>query len=82
MAEQSQAQAAAVASADAPAQPFNALAAELGLPLSTLHLLRARGEGPECFKLGRRLYVSREAKAAWIAELQRKARMTAEQVAA
>ena len=54
-----------------PAQPFNEVVAELGLPLSTLHLLRARGQGPRCFKLGRRLYVSTQAKQDWIAAQER-----------
>jgi len=57
----------------AAAQPFNELAHELKLPLSTLQLLRARGQGPKVFRLGRRLYVSPAAKAAWIATLERTA---------
>ena len=57
--------------AETPAQPFNEIAAELGLPLSTLHLLRARGQGPKCFRLGRRLYVSSQAKQDWIAARER-----------
>lgn len=54
----------------ADAQPFTDLATELRLPISTLHLLRARGQGPKCFKLGRRLYVSRRSKAEWISQLE------------
>ena len=53
----------------ADAQPFNELAAELKLPLSTLHLLRARGKGPRTFRLGRHVYVSKQAKQEWIAAL-------------
>jgi hypothetical protein len=55
----------------AAAQPFNDLASELKLPLSTLQLLRARGQGPKTFRLGRRIYVSPSAKADWIATLER-----------
>ena len=57
--------------ADTPAQPLDELAAELKLPASTMSLLRARGQGPKCFKLGRRLYVSQQAKLDWIASMER-----------
>jgi hypothetical protein len=58
---------------DSPAQPLHAVAAELEIPKSTMALLRARGQGPHCFKLGRRLYVSKRAKDEWIATLERDA---------
>ena len=41
----------------APALPVGDVALFLGLPTSTIDLLRAQGKGPRCFKLGRRLYV-------------------------
>jgi hypothetical protein len=59
--------------ADPPAQPVHAVAAELGIPRSTMALLRARGQGPHCFKVGRRLYVSKRAKQEWIETLERDA---------
>ena len=43
----------------APALPVADVALFLDLPLSTMDKLRAQGQGPRCFKLGRRLYVRR-----------------------
>ena len=40
----------------APALPLADVAVLLDLPLSTIDKLRARGQGPRCFLIGRRLY--------------------------
>ena len=41
----------------APVLPLADVAVFLDLPLSTIDKLRAQGNGPKCFKIGRRLYV-------------------------
>lgn len=50
----------------APALPLMDVALFLDLPVSTLDALRARGTGPRCFKLGRRLYVRQADLRDWI----------------
>lgn len=41
----------------APALPLTDVGLFLDVPLSTLDMLRAKGQGPRTFKIGRRLYV-------------------------
>jgi predicted DNA-binding transcriptional regulator AlpA len=50
----------------APALPLADVALFLDLPLSTVDKLRATGDGPRCFKLGRRLYVRQADLRAWL----------------
>lgn len=50
----------------APALPLADISLFLDLPLSTLDKLRAQGQGPRCFRLGRRLYVRQADLRQWI----------------
>lgn len=50
----------------APALPLADVATFLDLPLSTMDKLRVQGKGPQCFKLGRRLYVHQSELRKWI----------------
>lgn len=50
----------------APALPLADIALFLYLPLSTVDKLRAKGKGPKCFKLGRRLYVRQSDLREWL----------------
>ena len=50
----------------APVLPLGDVAVFLGLPLSTIEKLRAQGQGPKCFLLGRRLYVRQVDMRAWL----------------
>jgi excisionase family DNA binding protein len=45
------------------------VAAYLGVPVSTIHFWRGRGQGPAAIKVGRRLVFRAEDLAAWIQEL-------------
>lgn len=47
-----------------------AVSAETGIPEATLRYWRHRDEGPESFKLGRRVVYKRSAVNAWIAAQQ------------
>jgi Helix-turn-helix domain len=49
-----------------PALPIADVALYLDIPLSTLDLLRAKGQGPRCFRIGRRLYVLQADLRAWL----------------
>lgn len=49
-----------------PALPIADVALYLDVPLSTLDLLRAKGRGPKCFRIGRRLYVLQSELRAWL----------------
>jgi hypothetical protein len=51
---------------NAPALPVADVALFLDLPLSTVDKLRAKGKGPKCFRLGRRLYVRHADLRAWL----------------
>jgi predicted DNA-binding transcriptional regulator AlpA len=42
------------------------IALYLDLPVSTLHKLRAQGNGPRTFKIGRKLYATRPAVNEWL----------------
>ena len=57
----------------APALPVADVALFLDLPLSTMDKLRAQGQGPRCFKLGRRLYVRRVDLHEWLDTMSEKA---------
>ena len=57
----------------APALPVADVALFLDLPLSTMDKLRAEGQGPRCFKLGRRLYVRRVDLHEWLDLMSTKA---------
>ena len=46
------------------------IAALANVPISTVHLLRGRGEGPAMFKVGRRLACTRQAFDEWIQSRQ------------
>ncbi len=50
----------------APALPFVEVGLLLDIPIATLNALRARGKGPPCFRLGRRLYVRQTDLRAWL----------------
>jgi hypothetical protein len=50
----------------APVLPIADVALFLDLPLSTVDKLRAQGKGPQCFRLGRRLYVRQEDLRSWL----------------
>ena len=50
----------------APVLPLGDVALFLDLPTSTIEKLRARGQGPRIFKLGRRLYVRQADLREWI----------------
>lgn len=50
----------------APALPLADVALFLDLPLSTVDKLRAQGKGPQCFRLGRRLYVRQRDLRDWL----------------
>jgi hypothetical protein len=50
----------------APALPVADVALFLDLPLSTVEKLRARGKGPKCFRIGRRLYVRQSDLRVWL----------------
>lgn len=52
--------------AAAPVLPLADVALFLDLPLSTVDKLRAQGHGPQCFKLGRRLYVRQADLREWL----------------
>ncbi len=52
-----------------PALPIADVALYLDVPMSTLDLLRARGQGPKCFKIGRRLYVLQSELRAWLEKM-------------
>jgi len=49
--------------------PFAKVAELLNIPLSTLKKLRARGHGPPCIKIGRRLFVRPADLDAWIKQM-------------
>lgn len=51
---------------NSPALPLADVAIFLDLPLSTMDKLRVLGKGPQCFKLGRRLYVHQTDLRKWI----------------
>jgi predicted DNA-binding transcriptional regulator AlpA len=53
----------------APALPLADVSLFLDCPLSTLDMLRAKGQGPRTFKIGRRLYVTQSALRAWIDQM-------------
>ena len=50
----------------APALPLADVSLFLDLPLSTVDKLRSEGKGPQCFRLGRRLYVRQTDLRAWL----------------
>lgn len=50
----------------APALPLADVSLFLDCPLSTLDMLRAKGDGPRTFKIGRRLYVRQADLRAWL----------------
>jgi predicted DNA-binding transcriptional regulator AlpA len=51
------------------ALPIGDVSLYLDVPMSTLDLLRAKGQGPKCFKIGRRLYVLKAELHAWLERL-------------
>jgi hypothetical protein len=53
----------------APALPLTDVGLFFDVPLSTLDMLRAKGDGPRTFKIGRRLYVRQSDLRAWIDKL-------------
>ncbi len=53
----------------APALPLSDAALFLDVPLSTMDMLRAKGQGPRTFKIGRRLYVRQVDLRAWLDSL-------------
>lgn len=53
----------------APALPLGDVSLFLDVPLSTLDMLRAKGQGPRTFKIGRRLYVRRADLVEWFDRL-------------
>ena len=53
----------------APALPLTDVSLILDCPLSTLDMLRAKGQGPRTFKIGRRLYVRQTDLRAWLDRL-------------
>jgi len=55
------------------ALPYADAALFLDIPLSTLDKLRAEGNGPRCFKLGRRLYVRQADLRAWLDKMAEQA---------
>ena len=50
----------------APALPVADVALFLDVPLSTIDKLRARGQGPRTFRIGRRLYVRQSDLRDWL----------------
>lgn len=53
----------------APALPLADVSLYLDVPLSTLDAIRAKGDGPRTFKIGRRLYVRQTDLRAWLDKL-------------
>ena len=51
---------------DSPVLSWDDVSLYADLPPSTLDMLRAQGRGPQCFRLGRRLYVRQCDFRAWI----------------
>lgn len=49
-----------------PAMPLGDVALLLDIPLSTVDKLRAQGRGPQCFLIGRRLYVRQVDLRTWL----------------
>ena len=52
-----------------PALPLADVALFLDLPLSTIEKLRAQGKGPQCFRIGRRLYTRQADLRAWLDQM-------------
>ncbi|MCC7325562.1 MAG: hypothetical protein IT521_01990 [Burkholderiales bacterium] len=53
----------------APALPLYDVALFFQIPVSTIDMLRAKGQGPRTFKIGRRLYVRQVDMREWIDRL-------------
>lgn len=56
----------------APALPLGELCRQCGIAEGTMAAIRQRDEGPETFVIGRRVYVTREAWAAWLRQISQR----------